>query len=127
MNDSSFVQKFDATKNIIKYCNGMVFRELNGRYFKKRYQISFPEVHDDEYRVELFFVIRGHYDIMDFCGELIFIHLSKFDLYLELCQCRPSFLVRVKDSLNVLYRIVFLSNTVFNFVNLTIGSFTNEI
>ena len=63
---------------------------------------------------------------MDLSGELIVIHLSKFDLYLELCKSRPSFLVRIENSLNVLYRIVFLGNSVFNFIHLTIGSFAKE-
>ena len=63
---------------------------------------------------------------MDLSGELIVTHLSKFDLYLELCKSRPSFLVRIENSLNVLYRIVFLGYAVFNFVHLTIGSFSKE-
>ena len=63
---------------------------------------------------------------MDLSGEMIVIHFSKFDLYLELCQCSLSFLVRIKNSLNVLYCIVFLGNAVFNFVHLAIGSFSNE-
>ena len=63
---------------------------------------------------------------MDLSGELIVIHLSKFDLYLELCQSRPSFLVRIENSLNVLYRIVLLVNAMFNFIYLTIGSFAKE-
>ena len=63
---------------------------------------------------------------MNLSGKLIISYLSKFDLYLELCQCCTSFLVRIENSLNVLYRIVFLSNAMFNFIYLTIGSFSKE-